>query len=75
MNQFDKKYGALRKFLEENTELLESEKPVGQSAARIEEQMKTCQVCCYIALLFSSVNIERLNKNHNITHKVVPCFL
>ena len=46
MNQFDKKYGALRKFLEESNALLESEKPVGQSAARIKEQMKMCQVCC-----------------------------
>ena len=45
MNQFDKKYSALRKFVQESTELLEREKPVGQSAARIEEQMKTCQVC------------------------------
>ena len=45
MNQFDEKYGTLRKFVEESNELLESEKPVGLSAARIEEQMKTCQVC------------------------------
>ena len=45
MNQFDEKYSALRKFVQESTELLEREKPVGQSAARIEEQMKTCQVC------------------------------
>ena len=44
-HQLDEKYSALRKFVQESTELLVTEKPVGQSAARIEEQMKTCQVC------------------------------
>ena len=45
MRQFDRQYDTLRKFVQESTELLEKEKPVGDSAARIEEQMKTCQVC------------------------------
>ena len=44
MNQFDRQYDALRKFVQESSDLLEKEKPVGESAARIEEQMRTCQV-------------------------------
>lgn len=44
MNQFDVQYESLRKFVEESSGLLERERPVGESAARIEEQMKTCQV-------------------------------
>ena len=44
VQQFDEKYDGLRKFVQESNDLLEKEKPVGESAARIEEQMKTCQV-------------------------------
>lgn len=45
LSQFNQQYGDLTKFVQEGKELLESEKPVGESAARIQEQMKTCQVC------------------------------
>ena len=51
VQQFDEKYDGLRKFVQESNDLLEKEKPVGESAARIEEQMKTCQVGCIIELL------------------------
>ena len=42
--QFNLQYGELGKFVQDGRELLASEKPVGESASRIQEQMKTCQV-------------------------------
>ena len=59
MKQFDEKYDGSRRFLQESTELLEREKPVGDSAARIEEQMKTCQVsCCSYCVVWCGNNLK-----------------
>jgi len=53
---FNGQYNTLREFVKEGNDLLEKEKPVGSSAARIQEQMETCQVgiishsticCCF----------------------------
>ena len=45
LGQFNQQYDALREFVREGNDLLGREKPVGSSAARIHEQMETCQVC------------------------------
>ena len=44
LGQFNQQYDALREFVKEGNDLLGKEKPVGSSAARIHEQMETCQV-------------------------------
>ena len=44
LGQFNQQYDALRGFVREGNDLLGREKPVGSSAARIHEQMETCQV-------------------------------
>ena len=43
LDLFNGQYNTLREFVEGN-DLLEKEKLVGSSAARIQEQMETCQV-------------------------------
>ena len=45
LRQFNQQHGDLRAFVTSGQELLATEHPVGNSAARIEEQMETCQVC------------------------------
>ena len=44
LNQFNTLYGPLKEFVDEGNRLLGDEKPVGVSAARLEEQVCTCQV-------------------------------
>ena len=44
IRQFNDQYSALRQFVDEGNKLLEEERPVGDTAARIQEQMDTCQV-------------------------------
>ena len=45
LTEFNGCYGKLKEFVEEGTRLLANEKPVGESAARLQEQVETCQVC------------------------------
>lgn len=45
LHQFNKQYEAMMVFVREGNELLEREKPVGNSASGVQEQMDTCQVC------------------------------
>ena len=47
IRQFNDQYTALRQFVDEGTKLLEEERPVGDTAAKIQEQMDTCQVQFY----------------------------
>lgn len=44
LGQYDKLSADLMRFVREGRELLERERPVGDSAARLQEQMETCQV-------------------------------
>ena len=44
LGQFNQQYNTLREFVKEGNDILGTEKPVGSSAARIREQMETCQV-------------------------------
>ncbi len=47
ISEFDDQYIALRQFVDEGTQLCATEKPVGETASRVEEQMETCQVCVW----------------------------
>ena len=47
LSQFNGQYDSLRKFVDEGNRLLGDEKPVGEDAARLQEQMDTCQVSDY----------------------------
>lgn len=55
LRQFNNQYGDLRAFVTTGEELLASEHPVGDNAARIQEQMETCQVL-YIHVYMSIYN-------------------
>lgn len=44
LHQFNGQYDSLRKFVTDGNQLLASEKPVGENASRVQEQMDTCQV-------------------------------
>lgn len=44
LKRFNQHHNHLCKFVAEGNKLLDSEKPVGDSAARVQEQMDTCQV-------------------------------
>ena len=44
LSQFNGQYDSLRKFVDEGNRLLGDEKPVGEDAARLQEQMDMCQV-------------------------------
>ena len=44
LNEFNSCYEKLREFVEEGNRLLGNERPVGESAARLQEQVETCQV-------------------------------
>jgi hypothetical protein len=44
LHQFNQQYDGLQKFVQDGNELLAGEKPVGENAARVQEQMDTCQV-------------------------------
>lgn len=44
LHQFNLQYDDLQKFVREGNDLLAQEKPVGADAARVQEQMDTCQV-------------------------------
>ena len=44
LNEFNSCYGKLKEFVEEGNRLLGNEKPVGESASRLQEQVETCQV-------------------------------
>ena len=48
ISEFDGQYIALRQFVDEGTQLCATEKPVGETASRVEEQMETCQVCVHV---------------------------
>ena len=67
LRQFNQQHGDLRAFVTSGQELLATEHPVGDSAARIEEQMETCQVCTnvhgvhvYSYSLFVEVTLQAL---------------
>ena len=47
LGQYDERSTELARFVREGRELLEQEKPVGDSAAEIQRQMDTCQVGLY----------------------------
>ena len=44
LQRFNQQYEDLQKFVSEGNELLAQEKPVGEDAARVQQQMDTCQV-------------------------------
>ena len=44
LKQFNRHYGALRKFVADGNQLLDSEKPVKDNATQVQQQMETCQV-------------------------------
>ena len=48
LKEFNSCYGKLKEFVEEGHRLLGDEKPVGESAARLQEQVETCQVPVYV---------------------------
>ena len=58
LNEFNSQYDVLRKFVDEGKRLLEGEKPVGENATRLQEQVDTCQVrtdstvCIYTVQLY-----------------------
>ncbi len=56
---FNTHYNNLSKFISEGNSLLNSEKPVGETASRIEEQLETCQVCMCVSVLLASECSER----------------
>ena len=53
LSQFNGQYDSLRKFVDEGNRLLGDEKPVGEDAARLQEQMDTCQVPDYNSSLLT----------------------
>ena len=44
LHQFNQQYDSLQKFVSNGNELLAGEKPVGENAERVQDQMTTCQV-------------------------------
>ena len=44
LTEFNRCYGRLKEFVGEGHRLLDDEKPVGESASRLQEQVETCQV-------------------------------
>lgn len=44
LSQFNQQYDSLQKFVSNGSELLAGEKPVGENAERVQDQMTTCQV-------------------------------
>lgn len=44
LRRFNQQYDALQEFVRDGNDLLAQEKPVGDNAARVQEQMDTCQV-------------------------------
>jgi len=79
VSQFDEQYSTLRGFVEGGTQLLDTQKPVGDTSVRIDEQMETCQVSymyirkysmcfcvTYFFLLIEHVNFPSLYNSYNI---------
>ena len=44
LNEFNGRYESLKEFVDRGNRLLGDEKPVADSAARLQEQVETCQV-------------------------------
>ena len=44
LNEFNSRYAILRRFVDEGNHLLDNERPIGDNAARLQEQVDTCQV-------------------------------
>ena len=59
LRQFNQQYDSLKKFIAEGNNLLSCEKPVGDNATRVQEQMDTCQVSGETCLKsFVKIDIE-----------------
>ncbi len=59
LSQFNQQYNRLKEFVDDGNRLLDSEKPVGDNATRVQEQMDACQVgwCMYVVTEGSNLNI------------------
>lgn len=44
VRDFNRQYDSLKEFVNNGNDLLAKEKPIGDTAARVKEQMQTCQV-------------------------------
>ena len=67
LTEFNRCYGQLKEFVGEGHRLLGDEKPVGESASRLQEQVETCQV-----LILTFVFDMAHTHTHTHTHTAIP---